>query len=214
MGDQLRELKRASVERGGTASVDDGLVAPGDSRPFPALEMVSLEQEAVVIRDEAARASVTLVLLAYRSFADDQIASWRAPYDAAFATDDRAQMFDVAVNESFAARMLSGFVQRFQKRKVEAALHHNTVAYNVDACKRLEALLPSRNRLFGYALLLDREGRVRFRAAGMATSEARATMVTAAKQLVLDEERAQSGKNNGSGAEKESPGRLPSYRGA
>jgi ATP10 protein len=185
MGEQLAELRRVTADFGGTASVDGGVV---DGAAFPALSMTSLSGNRVVICDRAGDAAVTLVLLAYRSFADTQLASWRAPFAEAFGGEPRAQVFDVSVNETFAAQTLSGFVRRLQRSSIEKSAHEFHLSLNEPASEDLELLLPSDNKLFGYALLLDRNARVRFRAAGMASAEARESIVAATKQIILLDE--------------------------
>jgi hypothetical protein len=210
IGEQLRELKRVTVERGGTASVDEGLLPAAGAHTFPAREMTSLSGGRVVIQDAASAAGVTLVLLAFRSFADDQLASWRAPFANAFGGRDVCvQTFDVSVNETFAAQMLSGFVQRLQRSKIASGLHEHHVALNAEAGASIEAILPSKNRLFGYALLLDRDGRVRFRAAGTSTAASQAALVAAAEQLLLDD----AATTSGGGRMVETGGTRRSHRG-
>jgi ATP10 protein len=185
MGAQLAELKRVTADLGGVVSIDGGVV---DGAAFPELGMTSLSGSRVVISERAGDAAVTLVLLAYRSFADTQLASWRTPFEGALGAEPRAQIFDVSVNETFAAQALSGFVRRLQRSSISENAHEFYVALNEPAGDNLEALLPSDNRLFGYALLLDRDARVRFRAAGKASAEAQEAIVVAANQIILLDE--------------------------
>jgi ATP10 protein len=189
VGEQLRELQRANVERGGTASVDERVIPASVALSFPDLRMTSLDGGIASILEASSFRTVTLVLLAFRSFADQQLASWRAPFVAAFGEDAESastQIFDVSVNETFAAQMLSGFVQRIQRGKVDSSLHSHTVALNAEAGKEMEEILPSTNRLFGYALLIDGDGKVRFRAAGMATDQSRRVFMAAARELLAE----------------------------
>lgn len=193
-GEQLRELRAVTARARGVAAVDSGLEAAASARFFPAVRMASVGGEEVSVREAACGAPMTLVLLAFRSFADVQVASWREAFVDEFGGTGESDaqgggplVFDVSVNETFSAQMLSGFVQRLQRGRVADGMLSRTLALNEDMGPEIERLLPSKNRLFGYALLLDREGRVRFRAAGMATDDARAELLAAGKKLILED---------------------------
>lgn len=192
-GEEIREL-RTLGEAG--AFVDASAFSASDSAIFPRIKTTSLSTKRVVIHDKAAQASATLVLVAFRRFAEGQLASWRRPFLDAVAdarvAPHRArvgQVFDVTINESFASQALSGFVQRVQRRSVDARFHDFHVAFNDRARKPLEKLLPLNNRLYGYALLLDAKARVRFRAAGLADEEAVVPFVEAARALIEEDAR-------------------------
>lgn len=124
------------------------------------------------------------MLVAFRSFADSQLCSWRS----AFSTlpDHQAQWFDVTVNESFAAQALSGFIQRWQRGRTDPALHDFYVAFNSKAREPLEDLLLSSNRMYGYVLLLDSNSRVRFRASGLASAEGSAALMKCAQEIIME----------------------------
>lgn len=195
IGEQLRELKKATVESGGTAAVDSGLLPADAALVFPELPMTSLSGGTVSIADASPNCGATLVLLAFRSFADEQLTSWREPFVSTFeveGVESQTQVFDVSINETFAAQMLSGFVQRLQRGKVAASLHEHTLALNAEAGENIEALLPSKNRLFGYALLLDRDGKVRFRSAGMATERSLKALLASSRELLAEDEQRRS----------------------
>lgn len=196
LGEQLKELKRVQVDSGGVIAPEHGLVAACDAPIFPSFDTSSLGGQTVVIQRAAQNVPVTLVLIAFRSFADEQLTTWRKPFEEVFDRQGAdsgvlgsTQVFDVSVNETFAAQSLSGFVQRIQRGSIDESLHGHYVALNAEAGASLEAVLPSTNRLFGSALLLDRDARVRFRAAGKASNESIAKLIDAARTLVLEDER-------------------------
>lgn len=185
-GAQLRELERIRSKHNGIAVIDEELIPASSARQFPKLSMKSLAGNTVFISEQAGRNAGTLVLLAYRSFADDQITSWREPFCTAFPPTSGVQIFDVAINETFASQTLSGFVQRLQRRSLDRSLHDYYLALN-ESILTVRQILPSTNSLLGYAILLDRQGRIRFRAAGNANEDAAAKLVRAAKQLIDSE---------------------------
>ncbi len=192
-GEELREL-RARGEVG--VGCDPGLLPAETASVFPRIKTTSLSTKRIVIHDEAARASATLVLVAFRRYAEEQLSSWRSPFLAALEGEPVVphrrrvgQVFDVTINESFGAQALSGFVQRLQRRTVDSHLHDYYVAFNDRAREPLEVLLPLDNRLYGYALLLDSKARVRFRAAGMADEHTLKPFVKATRSLVEEDVR-------------------------
>jgi hypothetical protein len=193
MGEQIRDLTRSTREGNGMFDVDREIVSASAAPLFPRLEMTSLAGNEIFIQEAARDAKLTLVLLAFRSFADSQVASWRDPFEAEFRLQSDSQIFDVSVNETISAQALSGFVQRLQRRHVDKALHSYYVALNGRASDSLESVLPSNNRLIGYALLLDNNAKVRFRTAGMADEASSVKLLNAARQLIEESSSQRSG---------------------
>lgn len=192
LGLDLKEL-RARGEVG--VAMDFDVIPADKAASFPRIKTTSLSTKRIVIHDEARHASVTLVLLAFRRYADEQLLSWRAPFieslqplEIAAGRERVAQIYDVTINESFATQALSGFVQRMQRSSIDAHLHDYYVAFNDRLRDPIENILPLRNRLYGYALLLDSNARVRFRAAGYANDRALGPFLNAAKRLAQEDE--------------------------
>lgn len=183
--DDLNEYNER-VSSGHTAAFDADVIPKLDASPFPRIKTTSLSTKRIVIADKARKKPVTLVMVAFRSFADDQLQSWKNVFMAQMPAD-AAQYYDVTINESFAAQALSGFIQRLQRGRTDPALHDYHVAFNSRAREPLEALLPSQNRIFGYVLLLDRDARVRFRASGMASSDGHDAMLSAARHVLVED---------------------------
>lgn len=186
IADDVKEYKEA-VKNGNLAEFDKCLIPISEAHIFPRIKTTSLSTKRIVIHDESTKTPVTLVLVAFRSFADNQLSSWRTPFSEKFP---EGQWFDVTVNESFSAQALSGFVQRWQRGRTDQALHDYFVSFNDRAREPLESLLLARNRMYGYVLLLDRQARVRFRGSGMANSEAIDTLSTSCREILTEEERA------------------------
>ncbi len=188
-----KDLKELRIRGEVGVSVDSELLAADEAAFFPRIKTTSLSTKRVVIHDEARRASVTLVLLAFRRYADEQLLSWRAPFleslkgfNVAPGRDRVAQIYDVTINETFATQALSGFVQRMQRSNIDSQLHDYHVAFNDRVRDPIENILPLHNRLYGYALLLDSNARVRFRAAGYADDSALTSFLDAAKCLAKE----------------------------
>lgn len=184
MAQEIRE--HAKMMREGTTSHHDmSLIDASEARVFPRIKTTSLSTKRIVIHDEAAQTPITLVLVAFRSYADDQLKPWREAFDSNFGQHGR--WFDVTVNESFAAKAFSGFVQRWQRGRTDPALHDFFVAFNNRAKEPLEVLMLNTNRLLGNILLLDRRARVRFRAIGSPSPHGVETFLACARQIIKED---------------------------
>ncbi|KAI0562675.1 ATPase assembly factor ATP10 [Gracilaria domingensis] len=183
LADDIKEYNEATSS-GRLARFDSSLIPIAEAAVFPRIKTTSLSTKRIVIHDEASHVPVTLVLVAFRSFADDQLASWRETFTHHFP---QGRWFDVTINESFGAQALSGFVQRWQRGRTDQALHDYYVSFNDRAREPLESLLLSRNRMYGYVLLLDRKARVRFRGSGMANPAAIDALLESGKQLITED---------------------------
>lgn len=182
----LKDLREYAKDTGhGTVSKhDEGLIPTSEAKPFPRIKTTSLSTKRIVISDEASKTPVTLVMVAFRSVADQQLRPWREAFVSAAGSNGR--WFDVTVNESFAAQALSGFVQRWQRGRTDPDLHDFHVAFNNYAREPLEVLLLSTNRMYGNVLLLDRNARVRFRASGPPTPSGIDAFRSSVNQIVGD----------------------------
>lgn len=191
LSNDLKEL-RTRGEVG--LAIDSSLLSPQEAAFFPRIKTTSLSTKRIVIHDEARHASVTLVLLAFRRYADAQVQSWRSPFLESLKSlpipscrRRVAQIYDVTINESFATQALSGFVQRMQRSSVDSELHDYYVVFNDQLRDPIENILPLHNRLYGYALLLDSSARVRFRAAGFADELTLISFLDAANRIAKED---------------------------
>lgn len=180
---EIREYA-ANAERGAASKQDHELIPSSEAKVFPRIKTTSLSTKRIVISDEASRFPVTLVQVAFRSIADEQLKPWREAFVSSVGPGGR--WYDVTVNESFAAQALSGFVQRWQRGRTDPQLHDFYVAFNNYAKEPLEGLLLSTNRMYGNILLLDRHARVRFRAFGAPEQSGIDTFLSCAHQLIND----------------------------
>lgn len=170
------------VNEGRSTKYDSKLIPFSESLQFPRIKTTSLSTKRIVITDEAKKyPPVTLVLVAFRNFADVQLMPWKDFYTLKFPN---LKWYDVTVNESFASQAFSGFVQGWQRSFIEdIQLHDYHVAFNSKARQPLEDLLITNNRMFGNVLLLDRLGHVRFRAAGSPNDQALSVLVDCVMKL-------------------------------
>lgn len=191
MKSQLKELRQLGEV---AVSMDRSLLPVEDAKFFPRIKTTSLSTRRVCIADSSRKASSTLVMLAFRRYAEDQLTGWADAYRHLLTTlpesgdSKNGQLFDCTINESFASQFLSGFVQRFQRSSVPYDQHDFHVAFNAEL-RPLEGIFPISppNRLLGYVLLLDPSARVRFRAAGHADDPSLHLFTLAARQLIEED---------------------------
>lgn len=191
MKSQLKELRQLGEI---AVSMDRSLLPVEEAKLFPRIKTTSLSTRRVCITDSARKASSTLVMLAFRRYAEDQLSGWAGAYRDILATlpesggRKNGQVFDCTINESFASQFLSGFVQRYQRSSVPSDLHDFHVAFNAEL-RPLEGVFPISppNRLLGYVLLLDPSARVRFRAAGHADDPSLLLFTQAVRQLIQED---------------------------
>lgn len=178
------QLNQVQANFDDALTVEDRGVLPVEmSLSFPRIKTTSLSTKRIVIEDEVREKPVTLVLMAFRSFAQKQVDSWRIPFENDIGVKD-GQVFDLTINETWAAQAFSGFTQLMLRHRTPPEKHDYTLAFNSKAREPLEDLLPDDNRLFGYALLLDRKARVRYRCAGMATERSSKKFLAAAREII------------------------------
>lgn len=185
MREEIKEHAKLTAE-GRASQHDGGLLPTAGALSFPRIKTTSISTKCMIIADEASTAPATLVLVAFRSFADDQLKPWRQQFEDRFAQAG-LRWFDVTVNESFAAQAFSGFVQRWQRGYIAPELHDYFVAFNSKVRQPLEVLLLNHNRMFGNVLLLDRQARVRFRAAGPPSPDGIDTLVKCTQRLISED---------------------------
>lgn len=177
------------AKTGNHTKFDEAIIPQNKAQVFPRIKTTSLSTKRMIIHDEARAKPVTLVLVAFRSFADNQLDTWRTAFSSQLGHD--GQWFDITINESFGAQALSGFVQRWQRGKTAPEFHDYYVAFNSKAREPLERLLCTENRMYGNVMLLDREARVRFRASGAADEPGINALVSCARAIIREDQKAE-----------------------
>mmetsp|Transcript_33374 Transcript_33374/g.54153 ORF Transcript_33374/g.54153 Transcript_33374/m.54153 type:complete len:192 (+) Transcript_33374:275-850(+) len=140
------------------------------SPEFPVeLPVTSLSGKSFSLK-EALKGKVTLVCFAFREYARESVDSWFLPFYSKFRDTEGVQFFEVSVVEGWISQKLRFLFDRSERSRVAPALHPSILSFcgsedDVDRCRR-HLRMPS--RLVGYALLIDREGRIRWRGEGIA----------------------------------------------
>eukprot|EP00897_Mesotaenium_endlicherianum_P000534 jgi/Mesen1/10481/ME000083S09988 len=189
--DDFKELKQGG---GKVATASAKLVPVTGAVRVPELRAYTPQGSSVVLppRPQAPSSgssnAVTLVCFAFRASAQPMVESWSAPFAAHFAADPAAAVFEVSMVESWVLSLAP--VRALLLRSMASRPVHDkrTVVYSFGDTWNLRNALQMRNRLVGYAYLVDRQGRVRWRASGAASSEEIQHMLTCTSQLLQEQQ--------------------------
>ncbi|KAG0608330.1 hypothetical protein M758_8G097200 [Ceratodon purpureus] len=188
--DDFREMKKTG---GKIAIASTSLTPVAGSPKFPSLEVCIPKGATLTLPLENFNA--TLVCIAFRASAQPMVLSWSSPFAQKFSVStlcDSVQVFEVSVIESTLLALwpikwlLLRMVRRSQSVDGVNELERKVVYAFGDAYE-FRKVLGIPNLLSGYAFLLDRRGRVRWRASGMATKEELESMTTCTTRLLQEE---------------------------
>ncbi|KAG0556504.1 hypothetical protein KC19_11G058900 [Ceratodon purpureus] len=185
--DDFREMKKTG---GKIALASTSLTPVAGSPRFPSLDVHIPKGAALTLPLEDC--SAALVCVAFRASAQPMVVSWSAPFAQKFAGSTSVKVFEVSVIES---SLLSIWpIKPLLLRTVRGAQGTNdanelerTVVYAFGDTYDFRKVLGVPNLLSGYAFLLDRKGRVRWRASGMASSEELDSMALCTSRLLQEE---------------------------
>lgn len=157
------------------------LPAAGDARVADAFRLRALSGRSLdVLPDIVARGRASLLTVSFTSFADPMVESFRLPFLQQRPADTR--LVDLRPIPSLLKYAVwAPFVRRAALRAVPEALQDTYFVYR--GGKELRAMLGVPNLFGGYAFVLDRAGRVRWRASGFATEQELDTMFRVIEQL-------------------------------
>lgn len=188
--DDFREMKKTG---GKIAPASTSLTPIAGSPRFPLLEVYIPKGPALTLPLEDYNA--TLVCVAFRASAQPMVLSWSSPFAQKFADSksrDSIKVFEVSVIESLVLsvwpiKQLLLRTMRGSQGTHEAHELERTVVYAFGDTYDFRKVLGVPNLLSGYAFLLDRKGRVRWRASGMATEEELESMASCTSRLLQEE---------------------------
>ena len=136
---------------------------------FPSLSSQALSGENVSLPADC-RGFVTLIAIAFQRGAQRMIESWYAPFSREFGDNPEVRFYEIPMIGSAYWRMVSGWIDSGMRSGIPVTKHPFVVTYYGD-------VFPYRRDLgmedpaLAYVFLLDREGRIRWRAKGYAREE-------------------------------------------
>lgn len=184
--DDLRDLKKSG---GKIAPANTSLTPVAASPRFPALE-VYVPKQTLTLTLPISNANATLICMAFRASAQPMVVSWSSPFSKKFS-DQPLNVFEVSVIESlllslWPIKRLLLRIMRGSQGNTEEELERKVV-YAFGDTYDFRKVLGVPNLLSGYVFLVDRKGRVRWRASGMATEEEIESMVGCTRRLLQEE---------------------------
>lgn len=188
--DDFRDMKRT----GGKIAPASTSLAPVAASPlFPSLEVCIPKGRTLTLPVQDSNAA--LVCIAFRASAQPMVVSWSSPFAQRFGGAtlcDSVKVFEVSVIESavlslwpikwLLLRTMRGSESSDAVKELE-----RKVVYAFGDTYEFRKVLRIPNLLSGYVFLVDRKGRVRWRASGMATKEELESMATCTTRLLQEE---------------------------
>ena len=139
-------------------------------------------QRQKLLTDIVSRRPATLLTISGSAFSDPMAESFRTPFLSSDLPSASCGLLDLRPIPSRIKYVLwSPFVKRAARRSVPEDLQSSYFVYR--GGRELRGMLDVPNLLGGYAYLLDREGRVRWRACGFASESELEGMFKSIKQL-------------------------------
>jgi hypothetical protein len=133
---------------------------------FPSLSSHALSGEQVSLPEDC-RGFVTLIAIAFQRCAQGMIESWYEPFSREFGEKQDIRFYEIPMIGSAYWRLMSGWIDAGMRSGIPVTKHPFVVTYYGD-------VFPYRRDLgmddpaLAYLFLLDREGRIRWRAKGYA----------------------------------------------
>jgi hypothetical protein len=153
---------------------------------FPSLSSKALSGEKVSLPADC-RGFVTLIAIAFQRGAQGMIDSWYEPFSREFGDNPGVRFFEIPMIGSAYWRHLSGWIDSGMRSGIPVIKHPYVVTYYGD-------VFPYRRDLgmedpaLAYLFLLDREGRIRWRAKGYGEEEDVAGMRECIGRLLKERE--------------------------
>eukprot|EP00292_Cryptomonas_paramecium_P000665 CAMPEP_0113688824 /NCGR_PEP_ID=MMETSP0038_2-20120614/16775_1 /TAXON_ID=2898 /ORGANISM="Cryptomonas paramecium" /LENGTH=215 /DNA_ID=CAMNT_0000609731 /DNA_START=79 /DNA_END=726 /DNA_ORIENTATION=- /assembly_acc=CAM_ASM_000170 len=160
------ELNELQATGGKLFEGTEKLVDAKSARNFPKLEGVKLTGDKTTSSD-VLRGKVSLVTISLRDIARPMIPSWTKPFSDKFSSNQHVQVVDIFFVEGAVYKMFQGMMVSSVKKRIPQEAWASTFL-TFDSNKEIRKELDLTNRLVAYILLVDQEGRVRWKGVGYA----------------------------------------------
>ena len=138
-------------------------------------------------------ASAVLLSIAFRYGAEEILDSWRKPWQQEFSARPDVRLLELSFVESvvmtawpFKQMILRAQLRRQQKQAPTDQQVPVEFLFHFGEAKALRKALDMSNTLTGYAVLLDSQGRVRWKGCGMAKPDEIVSLLSTTQQLLTN----------------------------
>ncbi len=185
--DDFRAIRN---DQGRIWPASQGLIAESQATVMPDLELQHPDGS-VLHFPSGVDASVVLLSIAFRYGAEEILDSWRKPWQQQFSARPDVRLLELSFVESvvmtawpFKQIILRAQLRRQQKQNTTDQLVPVEFLFHFGEAKPLRKALGMSNTLTGYAVLLDSQGRVRWKGCGMAKPDEVDSLLTSTQQLL------------------------------
>lgn len=179
-----------------------GLIPAHKAELFPIVDgFTSLKDDKETINlpnyfihnDGTSQNSCTLVAISFKDFGFKMLENWITAFEQAFSPSrqqqqqqNHANIVHLNIMEEGFLKMFSGVLKFLIKRNTPEEKHENTLLYS-GKVEELKDILRMHNTLCGYVVLVDGTGHVRWMASGRPDEKDLQTMISCAKELLMDD---------------------------
>lgn len=190
-----RWLDVSIVKRAGRAfDADKKLINRSEAEFFPTVKGTKLDGTSISVPGDV-NASAKLVIFSFKHYGFTLLRSWLDPFTARypealgeFTNGDKAKGMAVAeicfIEYGFLSMAKTVFASNIKKSIPDSQIHNTILSFGGVTDFAAQLLLP--NKYTGYAYLLDKNDKIRWRGSGQATDEEVETLLKCAKQLLSE----------------------------
>jgi hypothetical protein len=149
---------------------------------FPQIRATTLAGTPKTLPDDL-EGTVALVAIAFERHTQAMIDSWTEPVEERIAAPGAFTVVEVPMIDAVLWRALGGMIDAGMRSGIPAAKHDSVMTYYGSSAEYRQALgMEDRSR--AYLFLLDRRGRIRWRATGYAAAERLEELVGLIRELL------------------------------
>jgi len=179
--DDFKELRDS---KGKLFSSPDRLIAAQAAPLVPDSQILLPDGTPTNLQTEVASHAATLLCVAFRSGAEEMLASWSEPYGKQ-QDPSTSQLIELSIVESVVMTWwpFKDMILRGKSSEAEGGSMSPRYLFHFGDSKAYVQGLNLSNKLTGYVFLVDNAGRVRWRGSGSASAEERTAFLKCSQQL-------------------------------
>ncbi|XP_064385147.1 uncharacterized protein LOC135334040 isoform X2 [Halichondria panicea] len=180
--------------RGKRTEAPDHLCSIGESVMFPAVSGSSLSGQSLSLPPRGSSPSgqslppyslVSLILVSMRGLGMAMCEKYRAPFEREFARKQSVGVYEMSLLDKGVFRLIQGWVERNLRKKIDPQRQSSFLVCS-EGVESVKSGLAIGNSIVGYAYLVDKEGRVRWKAHATPNEREIKALIKCTKTLMND----------------------------